>query len=256
MRENFWNETNSCLHNFRYEGGYRGLLVCNKTSLCFLRDDQQAVENMPKANILVIDYRMPSVFSNKNLEKMRKLGIIGANQGWQEYRKRIMRLLLNPSSSNIGLIQSEWKRLNVPKVNVAMHVRCGGLLADHPEVTVMVSPEQLEQIPGQIRQIIAAQHIPPYKAPIIYLSTDSTEAEKRLRSGLPNMKLVTVKSFERDHTVFAGSASLRRAIMDLFLLCKSNVFLGTHGSGFSQVAAMLCKSPKVFVISVNRTRIV
>ena len=256
MRDNFWNETNSCLHSFRYEGGYKGLLVCNKTSSCFLKDEPHIVGNMPKANILVIDYRMPSVFSNANLEIVRKLGIISAHQGWKEYRKRIMRLLLNPSRSNIDLIQEEWTRLDTPKVNVAMHVRCGGLLADHPEVTVMVSPEQLEQIPMQVQHIIALQHTPSYVTPVIYLSTDSTEAEKRLRSRLPSMKLVTVKSFERDHTVFAGSTSLRRAIIDLFLLCKSDVFLGTHGSGFSQVAAMLCKPSKEYVISVNKTRII
>ena len=138
-------------------------------------------------------------------------------------------------------------------------IRCGGQLADHPEATVMVSPEQLERIPTMIRQVIANASMayttngPLQSRAVVYLSTDSSKAEAKLRSELTEMTILTVSSLQRGHTVFAGATSLQRALLDIYLICKSDTFLATQGSGFSQIARMLCMPENVAIIPVNKT---
>ena len=260
MRDAFWSETNSCLRSLRYEGGYQGLVVCSKTSPC-VSSLQSTVDELPHANLVVLDFRLPTLFSDANLERLRALGIIGPTDSWNTYKMRIVRLLLNPSRTNIKLIRREWERLQVPRVDLSTHIRCGGQLADHHEATVMVSPQQLERIPGMIRQVLASSSM-AYKAngplqsrPVVYLSTDSSKAEAKLRSELTEMTVLTVSSLQRGHTVFAGATSLQRALLDIYLICKSHTFLATQGSGFSQIARMLCMPEYVAIIPVNKTHI-
>ena len=148
-----------------------------------------------------------------------------------------------------------------PDPEYEVDIRCGGQLADHHEATVMVSPQQLERIPGMIRQVLASSAM-AYKAngplqsrPVVYLSTDSSKAEAKLRSELTEMTVLTVSSLQRGHTVFAGATSLQRALLDIYLICKSHTFLATQGSGFSQIARMLCMPEYVAIIPVNKTHI-
>ena len=260
MRDAFWNETNSCIRSLRYEGGYRGLIACNRTHPCVSSYTTSTVDELPKANLLMLDFRLQNIYTDRNLERLRSFGILSPTEGWDSYRKKMMRLLLNPSRSNIAMIEKEWKKLKVPKVDLSIHIRCGGQLSDHPEATVMVSPEQLERMPSLIREVIvnqsmplASPNFPMQHNSVVYLSTDSSKAEAKLRSELAEMKVLTVSSLQRGHTVFAGTASLQRAMLDLFLLCKSDTFLATQGSGFSQIARMLCMPSHTVLIPVNKT---
>ena len=259
MRDAFWSETNSCLRSLRYEGGYQGLVVCSRANPCVSSYQTSTVDEMPHANLLMLDFRLPSLFSDENLERLRTIGIVGPDESWNVYKKRIIRLLLNPSRMNIQLIRREWEKLKVPHVDLSTHIRCGGQLADHPEATVMVSPEQLERIPTMIRQVIANASMayttngPLQSRPVVYLSTDSSKAEAKLRSELTEMTILTVSSLQRGHTVFAGATSLQRALLDIYLICKSDTFLATQGSGFSQIARMLCMPENVAIIPVNKT---
>ena len=79
------------------------------------------------------------------------------------------------------------------------------------------------------------------------------KAEAKLRSELTEMTILTVSSLQRGHTVFAGATSLQRALLDIYLICKSDTFLATQGSGFSQIARMLCMPENVAIIPVNKT---
>lgn len=259
MRDAFWSETSSCLRSLRYEGGYQGLVICSRASPCVSSYTTSLVDEMPKANLLMLDFRLPSLFSEENLERLRGIGLLGPGEGWDVYKKRIIRLLLNPSRANIRLIRKEWEKLQVPRVDLSTHIRCGGQLADHPEATVMVSPETLERVPALIRQVLRnfttaiSADGRVQGTPVVYLSTDSSKAEAKLRSELAEMRLLTVSSLQRGHTVFAGATSLERALLDIYLICKSDTFLATQGSGFSQIARMLCMPSHYAFIPVNKT---
>ena len=88
MRDAFWSETNSCLRSLRYEGGYQGLVVCSRANPCVSSYQTSTVDEMPHANLLMLDFRLPSLFSDENLERLRTIGIVGPDESWNVYKKR------------------------------------------------------------------------------------------------------------------------------------------------------------------------
>ena len=124
--------------------------------------------------------------------------------------------------------------------NLSVHIRCGGLLADYQEHIAMISEQQLPSVAHFIARLIRNQHIPEEITPSIYLSTDSTKAEQYIRSSLQSYHVYSFNN-TRGHTTSGSFSSLHSTLVDLFMLCKSERFLGTRKSSFSQIAAELCK---------------
>lgn len=176
---------------------------------------------------------------------MHKLGIIPQNKSWNYYKKVLLRLLLNPSPDNIQLIQKRWNQ--VGSVQLSVHIRCGGSIADKKERISMISPSQLKRIPSQIESKLREQ-LPSNTVPAIYLSTDSSKAYNIIKDKLSTVQVYSLES-RRGHTTGGNFRNLRMSLVDMYMLCKSQAFLGTSTSSFSFMARVLCDFKSVSSIS-------
>ena len=246
----FWSELNSCIRELRYTGPLSQFRQCGKTSHCININIANLAAASRKENLIFRDYRF-KLFTNRNLRLMRGLGILRENQHWNNYRRMMLRLLLNPNPDNIRLIQERWSLMGSTPFNLSVHIRCGGLLADYQEHIAMISEQQLPSVAHFIARLIRNQHIPEEITPSIYLSTDSTKAEQYIRSSLQSYHVYSFNN-TRGHTTSGSFSSLHSTLVDLFMLCKSERFLGTRKSSFSQIAAELCKFVSVSYLPGSR----
>ena len=244
-KDAFWNETNPCIRNLRYTGPLNLFRICGKHNHCSDINKFSILHTPPNENLVFRDLR-PKLFSTKNLQVMYKLGIIPQNKSWKYYQRVLLRLLLNPSPDNIQLIQKRWNQ--VGSVQLSVHIRCGGLIADNKERISMISPSQLSRIPSQIESTLKKQHLLSNTVPAIYLSTDSSKAYSIIRNKLSTVKVYSLES-RRGHTTGGNFRNLRMSLVDMYMLCKSQSFLGTSTSSFSFMARVLCDFKSVSSIS-------
>ena len=204
---------------------------------------------MPKANLVILDYRLyKSIDTKSNLGLFKRLGII-RTESWEEYQAVMYRLLLNPSSAIIDSVHSLMNEFRVNKFSVALHIRCAGRLADRKERTKMVLPYQFASIVGMVKKEL--QNISHSEGQTVFLSTDSSYALEEISSLLRPIKLLTNSHVVRGHSDFDRNITvIRSTITDLLLLTKSDVFIGVDRSGFSRVASALSRPKKIRWIHV------
>lgn len=135
---------------------------------------------------------------------------------------------------------------------LGVQVRCAGRLSDNAEYAVKLDEKDLEKVPKMVRA--AASQLP---TKIVMLSTDSKVAEKKLKASLKSFRVVTVKSFTRGHTTQhkASDDTIRRALVDMYLLSQSQQLLVTQTSGFGEVAFYLSSIQRMSVIPVEKRHI-
>ena len=143
--------TNSCFQNLQYKGGYKGLVVCKKLHGCNGRQISR-VSELPKANLVVLDYRLyNAVKSKSSLKLLKSLGII-STESWSEYQAVIYRLLLNPSITIINSVNGLMNEFHLSRFSVTVHVRCAGNLSEHKERTKMVVSYQFASIAEMVKE--------------------------------------------------------------------------------------------------------
>ena len=189
-------------------------MVCEKRRGCNGRKISR-VNRLPKANLVVLDYRLSNaVKTRSNLKLLKSLGII-STESWSEYQAVMYRLLLNPSSTVINSVNALMNEFHLSRFSVAIHVRCAGKLADHAENKT------------------------------VFLSTDSSFAMREITHLLNGTKVFTNTNVVRGHSDFdRGLTILRSTMTDLFMLTKSDVFIGVDRSGFSRVAFAISRPKK------------
>ena len=115
----------------------------------------------------------------------------------------------------------------------------------------MINDHQLPSIPSFVTKLIRKQHIPKGVTPTIYLSTDSTKAERYIKSRLPSYHVYSLNN-TRSHTTSGSFSSLHSTVIDLFMLCKSKRLLGTMKSSFSRIAMELCNFVSTSTLPVSK----
>ena len=207
------------------------------------------VSELPKANLVVLDYRLYSdVKTASNLKLLKSLGII-STESWSEYQAVIYRLLLNPSSTVINSVNGLMNEFHLSRFSVAVHVRCAGKLADHKEKTKMVLPYQFASIAGMVKEEL--NKLSHAESKTVFISTDSSYALREITHLLNGTEVFTNTNVVRGHSDFDRERTILRSTMtDLFMLTKSNVFIGVDRSGFSRVASAISKPKKMRWIGV------
>ena len=217
-------------------------MVCEKRRGCNGRKISR-VNRLPKANLVVLDYRLSNaVKTRSNLKLLKSLGII-STESWSDYQAVMYRLLLNPSSTVINSVNALMNQFHLSRFSVAIHVRCAGKLADHKEKTKMVVPYQFASIAGMVKEELNKLSNAENKT--VFLSTDSSFALREITHLLNGTKVFTNTNVVRGHSDFDRERTILRSTMtDLFMLTKSDVFIGVDRSGFSRVASAISRPKK------------
>ena len=208
-------------------------MVCRNPNGCNGRQISR-VSELPKANLVVLDYRLyNAVKTASNLKLLKSLGII-STESWSEYQAVMYRLLLNPSSTVINSVNGLMNEFH---------------LSDHKEKTKMVLPYQFASIAGMVKEEL--NKLSNADSKTVFLSTDSSYALREITHLLNGTKVFTNTNVVRGHSDFDRERTILRSTMtDLFLLTKSNVFIGVDRSGFSRVASAISKPKRIRWIGV------
>lgn len=186
-------------------------------------------------NLLLNDTRtaINKTHQNTVVSYCKRLGILKENEGWRDYQRIIIRLLLNPTPDLITTIL--WnKRELIPDGMIGAHIRCGGLLADTHEGTAMVTLPILHTIPSHIVNITKSLGI-HNETVTLYVSTDSSYAFHYLNSSLPSYRIVTTTLYKRGHVEFDNAdIVVKRSLIELFLMSQLRTVLLTSASAFSR----------------------
>lgn len=205
--------------------------------------------HLPKANLVILDYRLYNKLNSRaNLILLKKLGII-STESWMEYQAVIYRLLMNPAPSIIDSVHSLMSEFHVNRFAVSIHIRCAGRLADQKEKTVMVVPRQFSRIAAMVKEELQFAKSSPNHA--IFISSDSSFALREIGRLLNSTTIYTNSEVIRGHSDQNQNRSIiHSSFIDLFLLTKSDVFIGVDRSGYSRVAYGLSNPKRVRWIHV------
>ena len=186
-----------------------------------------------------------------NIQTLQTRKVLKANETYEDLQRILYRLLLNPTHELQSVINS-FKATHFTKRYVfSVHIRMGGYLADVPERTEMMSLARLKRLPSVIQNAIVSWDFDAGNT-VLFLSTDSTYAEKYIRKRLgKDYTIVTTNSFYRGHTGRSNSVAVQRALIDLHLLADSDALLIGLGSGFGRVAKLMGRSPRVIEYFVH-----
>ena len=250
-----WNVTDNCLTPYRFndlKSVLRGVRFTYRkhTMLdlrrCSLFPDNETLESIfGDREIVLNDCRLSLKILNapRYLDRLRQLGLMGPDDSFEDYQKRMMRMLMKPNPELSRVISHFQETHFANRKVVGVQVRMGGCLANTQEFQEMMSVEELKQLPLFIRREIRIMGYQPGKT-VLFLSTDSTIADNYLKEQLGNeFPIVEQNVFSRNHTKgFAKSEPTMGALMDIWLLANSDGLITCKGSGFGRVASMLSHS--------------
>ena len=226
----------------RYYQGYKGLVVCTFKSGC-AGNYTSSYLDLPDANLVSIDFRRNnSLYSSNNLHLFKRLGIIN-NLHWAEYHAVIYRLLLNPSEGVQNSVQTVLSQFPTKWFTVAAHIRCAGKIANYKEGTVMVGERQLPSIAEKIRALLKVYSGESNQT--LFIATDSSYALEYLSQALYPIQVLSNNQVVRGHSTGTKQLIVHSTLTDLFLLTRSEAFIGVHKSSLSRVTAALSCPKKV-----------
>lgn len=209
--------------------------------------------------VVISDVRIPLLFiyTEENLKIINEYNITGFPITWIQIQHVIFRLIINPLEETIQTIQQQLFLLEPMENVLGIHIRCAGLLADQKERVAMIRSIELVQLPSHIRRI--AQLIKqPIQNITIFLSTDSSIAEKFLKIVLADYHVHVFNPFRRGHTTGgrANYLTIQQAIVDMYLLSQVKAFISTSYSGFSMSCHSLNSMPFLYRINITKTKVV
>ena len=122
------------------------------------------------------------------------------------------------------------------------------------EKTQMMTMNQLRSYPNRIMSMIHKWNLSPNDT-VIYLSTDSSYAEKFIRQKLgSNYEIAVAKTFKRSHSERQGDdESVKNALVDLYLLADSDALIVCQASGFGIAALSLTQAIHTLVFKVTHS---
>ena len=192
-----------------------------------------------KKDVLLIDNRFygSELKNSLNLNKLNHYKLAGKQLSWDDYRRVFYRLMSNPTPAMINVILEKRNELGPLENVVAVHLRCGGYLADTKENSLFFTRKRLTQIPAQINRMIKRRKT----IQVMYLTTDSTFAENYIRSKYRKMKVYSLASYQRGHTTSKSVSEdiVKRSILDLYLAAQAKHLVYTDRSSFSKTISYL-----------------
>ena len=231
MLDTYWNNTNSCLKDMKYQGNGSifqnpSYFVCTKMNKCLKnKTNIFSVTNEP---IIFEDYR-PPVFKNENLKAINKLSLSIHFSSWKYYTKLMYRIFANPSSDVLDVVKEKSSQYDFSKV-MGMHIRSGGFLANYRERGYWLTSEELPNLRSFINDTMKKHSLPQ----MVYLTTDSDIIEQYMKNQFPNLVFIKERPFPRSHTDRgAQDINFKGALFDLYFSSLSSVVLFTPGSVFS-----------------------
>ena len=194
------------------------------------------------------------VGSKSNIRSLRKNGIISHSHSYADYKRYLCRILLNPSIELQKVIQNNKQLLFTRKHVLGVQVRMGGCLADFHEIAQMMTMDQLRAYPNTIVTMMHKWHLNPNDT-VIYLSTDSSYAEKFIRQKLgSNYEIAVSKTFKRSHSRNPGNDEpVKNALVDLYLLSDSDAMIVCYESTFGLAALAMTRAKHTMVYMVTHS---
>ena len=245
---NFWANTANCItvdQSFFINGSSLPKVRVVNRNRCYSAGSRSISAVLGHKDVMTIDCRLSdrTVSSKANLRIFRNNGIISSSEGYVDYKRYMYRILLNPSVELQQVIRNAKRLLFTHKHVLGVQVRMGGCLADYQEKTQMMTMNQLRAYPHRIENLMRSWHFTPNDT-VIYLSTDSSYAEKFIRQKLGSRYEITVaKTFKRSHSRILGSDEpVKNALVDLYLLADSDALIVCEGSGFGRVALSMSRA--------------
>ena len=247
----FWTNTANCITID--QSLYLNLSLLHSEYVIFNRKmcqkitpDMGSVSKMlGHKDVMTIDCRLSDrVMSSKdNLRLLQQNGIISSSEEYVDYKRYMYRILLNPSVELQQVIRNTKRLLFTREYALGVQIRMGGCLADFHEKTQMMTMDELRSLPHRIMDLMRIWKLSP-KRTVIYLSTDSSYAEKFIRQKLGSRYEITVaKTFKRSHSRTVGSDEpVKNALVDLYLLADSDALIVCEGSGFGRVALSMSRA--------------
>ena len=204
-------------------------------------------------DVMTVDCQIPvnSIYSETNLILLQKNGIISHSDSYAAYKRYVHRILLNPSIELQQIIQNNKRLLFTRKHVLGVQVRMGGCLADYHEIAQMMTMNQLRSYPNTIVTMMHKWHLSP-KNTVIYLSTDSSYAEKFIRQKLgSNYEIAVTKTFKRSHSrTQDNDEPVKNALVDLYLLADSDAMIVCRDSAFGLAALSLTRARRTLTYHV------
>lgn len=198
----------------------------------------RGIKSMKKSDLVLMDCRLPLSIANKEelVHILRSIGFLKRREGMEHFYRYAVRILMNPTSDLIHTIQSERAKIGPSHYQIGVHARCGGMLSDVPESRAMVTPSILKTIPPRVKRLIKGSKIPKRKV-YVYLATDSSIAFQQLNRSLAPIPVKSTSLYSRGHSenIVVHEDSLRRSIIELYLMVSSRSLLLSSHSGYSRV---------------------
>ena len=198
----------------------------------------RGIESMKKSDLVLMDCREPLSKANNDelVHILRSIGFLTQREGMEHFYRYAVRILMNPTPDLIHTIQSERTKIGPSRYQIGVHVRCGGMLSDTHERRAMVTPSILKTVPDLVRGLIEESKIPRRNV-YVYLATDSSIAFQQLKRSLSPVPVKATSLYSRGHSenIVVQEASLRRSIIELFLMAPSKSVLLSSHSGYSRV---------------------
>ena len=217
---------------------------------------QSDVSVMRHQNAVVTDCFLSDekVGTKSNMLALQQNGIISPSDSYKDYRRYVYRILLNPSTELQNVIQNNKRLLFTRKYVLGVQVRMGGCLADFHEIAQMMTMAQLRALPNTIVTMMQKWNYDSNNT-VIYLSTDSSYAERYIRQKLgPNYEIGVAKTFKRSHSRNLGNDEpVKNALVDLYLLADSDVLIICKNSAFGRAALSMTRARRTLVYYVTHS---
>lgn len=202
----------------------------------------RGIKSMKKSDLVLMDCRLPLSIANKEelVHILRNIGFLKQREGMEHFYRYAVRILMNPTPDLIHTIQSERAKIGPSHYQIGVHARCGGMLSDVPESRAMVTPSILKTIPRRVKRLIKGSKIPKRKV-YVYLATDSSIAFQQLNRSLAPIPVKSTSLYSRGHSenIVVHEDSLRRSIIELYLMVSSKSVLLSSHSGYSRVISWI-----------------
>ena len=192
--------------------------------------------------------------SKSSVLTLQQNGIISPSDSYWNYRRYVHRILFNPSIELQNVIQNNKRLLFTRKYVVGVQVRMGGCLADFHEIAQMMTMAQLRALPNTIVTMMQKWNYDSNNT-VIYLSTDSSYAERYIRQKLgPKYEIGVAKTFKRSHSRNLGNDEpVKNALVDLYLLADTDGLIVCEGSGFGRVALSITRARHTRIYKVTHS---
>ena len=192
--------------------------------------------------------------SNSSLLTLQQNGIISHSDSYKDYKRYMYRILLNPSIELQNVIHNNKRLLFTRKYVVGVQVRMGGCLADFHEIAQMMTMDELRAYPNTIVTMMRKWNYDSNNT-VIYLSTDSTYAERYIRQKLgSNYEIGVSKTFKRSHSQKLGNDEpVKNALVDLYLLADSDALIVCKDSAFGRAVMSMTRAQRTLVYKVTHS---